>query len=140
MRKSSDPKEIIYMRFFQGRKIYRVTKIDTLEESFLSWYPSENPEIFNTESFNENKGNPLRGEIKREGIPDEILLRLLSGESREDILEDYKMYKEDSYLYCKKTTSKSKITNHRLFRIAKDNDEDEILARREKFRDKSSVS
>jgi len=92
----------MYMRFMKDRKIVRVARMNTLNAELIAFYPSKKPEIFYGEVSYEIDDVPKRKKINKSDIGDEILKRLLVGETIEKIVGEYEPAGDGEYHLCKR--------------------------------------
>jgi hypothetical protein len=112
--------DILYVRFKTGEKVVRVAKSrDAFVEAL---YPTETEGIFEIEhSYVPDRESERHG-INRFEIEDRVILRLLDGEERDDILKDYEPF-AGFHCHCPVGEPRLHHPGCLTFRIADDREE-----------------
>lgn len=117
--------DVMYMRFFKAGSVLRVARAVPSQGLCLALYPFGNDDYFWGEAFRAADDNSARRRVSRKTIEgDEVWIRLLNGEKREDILKDYEpSIRAVHYLIPRgKTPDLRTVT----FEIAEDRNEEDI--------------
>lgn len=118
---SGVPADLIYMRFYQDEKVFRVGRVR--DGMCAALYPTADKDIFGTEAAPDLETDCKRGTINRSEIGDEVWLRLLDNESIPDILKSYRNVYDDHYVLLPADDDSIWHPDHVTFRIAEDRTE-----------------
>ena len=123
---SDDITAILYMRYLKESAVLRVARVVPSQGVCLALYPSGNADYFWGEAFREVDDNSVRQRVPRKQIEgNQVWIRLLDGEKREDILKDYEPSARDIYYLIPRGETPDFLRTT-TFRIAEDRNEEDI--------------